>query len=116
MSNDQINAAIAEACGWTVIADTLCNVIPDRKGDPCLEPIAPLPNYHRSLDAMALAEATLNDEDFQYYEEHLLDVLTEKLPIQDIGGLKFPRGRVREISAKAEDRAEAFFRFKKLKV
>jgi hypothetical protein len=48
--------AIAEACGWTVINDSLCHITPDRNGEPQIAVIARLPDYLNDLNAMAEAE------------------------------------------------------------
>ena len=61
MTNEQINIAIAEACGWKVISDTLCCIKPDINGDPEVEPIAPMPDYCEDLNAMHEAEKVLID-------------------------------------------------------
>lgn len=63
MTNEQMRIAIAEACGWEVISNTLCNVKPDKNGDPEIEPIAPLPDYLNDLNACAEFEKTLTDSE-----------------------------------------------------
>lgn len=67
ITDEEIRIKVAEACGWEVISDTLCNVKPDKNGDPEIEPIAPLPNYPESLDACAEFEKTLTTEEQQEY-------------------------------------------------
>ena len=63
MTDEQMRIAIAEACGWEVISNTLCNVKPDKNGDPEIEPIAPLPDYPEDLNACAEFEKTLTDKE-----------------------------------------------------
>lgn len=58
MTNERINAAIAEACGWTEIASDEWFV---RAGIPPNLPSKrwPLPNYCECLNAMHEAEKTI---------------------------------------------------------
>ena len=60
MSPERQRIAIAESCGWTVINETLCNVKPDKNGDPEIEPMWPLPDYISDLNAMHEAEEVLD--------------------------------------------------------
>lgn len=62
--------AIAQACGWEVIADTLCEVHPDKNGEPEVTPVAPLPEYLLDLNAMHEAEKVLTAK--QRYEFQVL--------------------------------------------
>jgi hypothetical protein len=71
MSPDKQNIAIAEACGWTVINNTLCHVTPDRNGEPEIEPIARLPDYLNDLNAMHEAEKVLEINQWGHYKENL---------------------------------------------
>jgi len=82
MTDDQINATIAEACGWKGCTE-------------CNEPICEdnfIPNYCNDLNAMHQAEETLPDGD--------LWTMKYNLPLQ--GGLEF--------RSTARQRAEAFLR------
>jgi hypothetical protein len=82
MTDEQINVAIAEACGWKGCLE--CN-------DPICEDNF-IPNYCNDLNAMNEAEKTLSPSDLwtmKYY-----------LPFQ--GGLEF--------RSTARQRAEAFLR------
>jgi hypothetical protein len=89
VTNDQINAAIAEACGWT----------PDNRGLGWLSPhgyYAPEPDYCNCLNAMHEAEEVLGSEAlFEAYYLKLYDVTHSTL---------WP------IRATARERAEAFLR------
>jgi hypothetical protein len=82
MNNEQINAAIATACGW--------------KGCPeCNDPICEdnfIPNYCADLNAMHKAEETLPDG----------ELWTMKYNLPSQGGLEF--------RSTARQRAEAFLR------
>lgn len=105
MSTDQINVAIAELCGWTVVNGVICNTIPDNHGDPMLEPVGNLPDYHGSLDAMAQAEATLTDGEDEHYWV-TLHRITDSWAARDWEDWKAVG------SATAAQRAEAFLRVK----
>ena len=72
------------------------------------------PDYPYNLAAMNEAEETLSDDEFLVYEEIILDILTAKLPQKEVNGILIPWGRVREISASAGVRAEAFLKVKKM--
>jgi len=54
--------AIAEACGWTVINDSLCHITPDRNGEPQIAVIARLPDYLTDLNAMHEAEQNIRHD------------------------------------------------------
>jgi len=56
MTQEDKRIKLAEAAGWEVIELTLCNVKPDKNGDPEIEPIAPLPDYFNDLNAVHLLE------------------------------------------------------------
>ena len=91
MTDYQINAAIAEACGWTDIFEHpefgLMGVESEtygcRTGIEC---------YTHDLNAMAKAEHSLADRQFEDYLTELLDVIHEPM------------------LASARQRAEAFLR------
>lgn len=61
MNNQQINAAIAEACGWKDVSACTCP-------ENCLIGLSPhgnymhVPNYCADLNAMWEAESTLNED------------------------------------------------------
>jgi len=82
MTDEQINAAIAEACGWKGCTE-------------CNEPICEdnfIPNYCKNLNAMHQAEETLPDG----------ELWTMKYNLPSQGGLEF--------RSTARQRAEAFLR------
>ena len=89
MTDEQINAAIAEACGWT----------PDNRGLGWLSPhgyYAPEPDYCSDLNAMHEAEMIFTPESKHWMYYALLD---------DMCGSSF-----KAIRATARQRAEAFVR------
>jgi hypothetical protein len=59
MTQEEKRIKLAEVAGWEVIELTLCNVKPDKNGDPEIEPIAPLPDYFNDLNAVHELEETL---------------------------------------------------------
>ncbi len=74
MTPEAQRIAIAEACGWTVINDTLCHVTPDKDGLPQIAWIARLPDYLNDLNAMAEAEKVKGmafDSDYAYWLAHI---------------------------------------------
>ncbi len=101
MKPEQQRIAIAEACGWTVINDTLCNIKPDRYGDPEVEPIAPLPDYLNDLNAMQEAVMSLSNTKFNRWAQELSILLT---------GTKHKAPTREFLCATAAQRAEAFLR------
>jgi hypothetical protein len=95
MNTDKQRIAIAEACGWTVINDTLCHVTPDKDGLPQIAWIARLPDYLNDLNAMHKAETVLIlDCEWATYLDRLSVIVAE-------GSL---------VHATAAQRAEAFLR------
>jgi hypothetical protein len=82
MTDKQINAVIAEACGWKGCLE--CN-------DPICEDNF-IPYYTHDLNAMAQAEHSLAARQFEGYLMELLDVIHEPM------------------LATARQRAEAFLR------
>jgi hypothetical protein len=104
MTNEQINIAIAEACGWTEIdglsAKGLMGKPPEK-----LCSFAYLPNYCNDLNAMHEAERSLNSQQVQYYTLNLLRVTNND-------GAKFhgTLGCFAHVRATAAQRAEAFLR------
>jgi hypothetical protein len=88
MTNEQINAAIAEACGWT----------PDNRGLGWLSPhgyYAPEPDYCSDLNAMHEAEKVLTDDQREVFYP------------RNLGAWQRP---FNVIYATARQRAEAFLR------
>jgi hypothetical protein len=88
MTNEQINAAIAEACGWT----------PDNRGLGWLSPhgyYAPEPDYCKDLNAMHEAEKVLTDDQREVFYP------------RNLGAWQSP---FNVIYATARQRAEAFLR------
>jgi len=98
MTNEQINIAIAEACGWRIAE----RVSPEAKEDATACWIRPngdewqeesLPDYCNDLNAMHEAEKTLNSEQLHDYYENL----------ELVNGWEYP-------SSTARQRAEAFLK------
>lgn len=106
MSEEQINIAIAEACGWTILETPIddhgyASYAKDPNGCPC----PGIPDYCRDLNAMHEAEETLELQDAGRYADDLRDVvlLRTRLPWVDAGSFA-------HIYATARQRAEAFLR------
>lgn len=105
MTDEQINAAIAEACGWTEIHVEDFSEI----GVPCfitmglppkfihIENAMALPNYCNDLNAMHEAEKVLTDNQFMRYSRWIESFMQS------------PHYRS-YLSASARQRAEAFLR------
>jgi hypothetical protein len=91
MNNEQINEAIATACGW--------------EGCPeCDNPICEdnfIPNYCNDLNAMREAEKVLRKEQVREYQTYMYDMACE---------IKNTCGRWMPYSATAAYRAEAFLK------
>ena len=104
MTPDAINTAIAELCGWKDMQRSLPSMGARLVGwhaDNGESTGRPIPNYCGSLDDMALAEATLTDDQFyQYYHELTSDIFLAR----EI------RQKRRAVLATAAQRAEAFLR------
>lgn len=102
MTDEQINVAIAEACGWTDIHDSGVSHQPKFLGYPPLGEwqkwkFFSLPNYCNDLNAMHVAENVLNtDELFEKYYLALYDITQST--------------RWWPVCATAQQRAEAFLR------
>jgi len=118
MNKDEINRAIAEACGYTVEPCT-CTKFAWRDA----ECGGHTPNFHGCLNAMAEAEKTLTDQQYEIYIDVLLDLTGEeamKRGTKDLGehapdgprkwGIDIPLGNIRTESAPANIRAAAFLR------
>ncbi len=99
MTDEQINAAIAEACGWVPDCDR--GICWDQYGNAIITP----PNYCADLNAMHEAEATLSVSCRLDYPTVLLRVLFEldKYTWYATGGFT-------HITTTARQRAEAFLR------
>ena len=97
MTDQQINQAIAEACGWTEMRD---NVVGKAPGETCNR-VMFLPLYCTDLNAMAEAEKTLTREQVREYQCHMYDMACE---------IAVTQGRWMPYSATARYRAEAFLR------
>jgi hypothetical protein len=93
MTDEQINAAIAEACGWTQI-----NVSHRSGRAPNVEYIGSefIPNYCNDLNAMHEAEKVLANDEWWLFVEWLTDICGAGVALC--------------ISANARQRAEAFLR------
>ena len=89
MTNEQINKAIAEACGWKPTTDG--GICWDCNGAP----IVTLPDYCNDLNAMHEAEKSLSEEQKEEYFYYLVCVFGN-----------WPKA----IQANAHQRAEAFLR------
>jgi len=104
MTDEQINAAIAEACGWTDILDHpefgLMGIEPDTHG--CRTAIA---WYTYDLNAMHDAEKTLKRMGPEYART-LLDIVSRNAGV----GVQYAHGSFAHIKATARQRAEAFLR------
>jgi len=99
MTNEQINVAIAEACGWADITRITSNgwlhkkLVGTHKGMPVTFDVhTPIPDYCNDLNAMHQAEETLPDG----------ELWTMKYNLPSQGGLEF--------RSTARQRAEAFLR------
>ena len=104
MTPEEINTLIAESLGWTVFHGTLCAVLPDKNGEPEPEPVAPLPDYHSSLDACAEFEATMDKQEQSDYI-CALGGLCQEPDLDDWAGVCF---------ATAPQRCEAYLKLKGL--
>ena len=103
MTNEQINRAIAEACGWEEITDSVApeefqrrasGMLRDKHGNRT--PLKQIPNYVHDLNAMHEAEMIFTPESKHWMYYALLD---------EMCGSSF-----KAIRATARQRAEAFLR------
>lgn len=112
MSDDEINIAIAEACGWTIFTNGS-----DRRGDWHVKRPGytgagyttghAVPEYTSDLNAMHEAEKVLEHEpvcggDFGSYLDTLVDLAC--------ANPSHPSGYTTAVTATARQRAEAFLR------
>lgn len=100
MTNEQINIAIAEACGWKLLETPLddCGFAAYAK-DPNGCPCPSIPDYCKDLNAMREAEIGMTEPMRQTYEQELQRVL-----------LRTYEENSWLVSATARQRAEAFLR------
>ena len=93
MTNEKINTAIAEACGWTDISQYTQAVDGWYGYEPENGPHSQIPNFCNDLNAMHEAEKMLNSEQWVAYGKEL-----SRLGV-------FPM-----VHANAKERTEAFLR------
>lgn len=75
MSEEEINIAIAEACGWRLFSQFKNLWTPPRSVVEYDCDAYPLPNYLNDLNAMREAEELLDDDQWLDYMLNLQDVL-----------------------------------------
>ena len=109
MTDEQINKAIAEACGWTE-----CNGYIGKPPTLKMDHNRSLPNYAGCLNAMHEAEKFLFSSKSGYYERswysNLVFVVTGLDPSNDGWGDVDTREHSYVAHATAAQRAEAFLR------
>lgn len=106
MPTEQLTKAIAEYMGYTEVVE---NNMYDMNGvfgttdwqgiEPELKSVYPVPDFARSLDAMAEVEKTFNEEQHREYFWHLAQIMAD-------GKNFFDQTKI--IYATARQRAEAF--------
>ena len=101
MTNEQINIAIAEACGW--IVDTSSGRIEDPSG-VVYYAFDKLPNWCNDLNAMHEAEKVLTMEQLYMFSKKL-DILMDRAPRRFGNNMPWAAHKV---TATAAQRAEAF--------
>jgi hypothetical protein len=104
MSEEQINIAIAEACGWQFVTYKETFAKPPN-GGPCQYKEG-IPNYCKDLNAIHEAEKTLNFEQSEFFEDELCDVAKKE---NDVLENPLP-WRFSVCHATALQRAEAFLK------
>ena len=97
MTDEQINAAIAKACGWTEFRDNVTAKAPGEQ----LNRVFFIPDYCNNLNAMHEAENVLKTVDSHEYTNLLYDFACKA---QEENGKWLPYG------IPARQRAEAFLR------
>ena len=97
MTDKQINAAIAKACGWTEFRDNVTAKAPGEQ----LNRVFFIPDYCNNLNAMHEAENVLKTVDSHEYTNLLYDFACKA---QEENGKWLPYG------IPARQRAEAFLR------
>jgi|Laugresu1bdmlbdd_1035124.scaffolds.fasta_scaffold08362_4 pterin-4a-carbinolamine dehydratase len=105
MTDEQINIAIAEACGWRLIFKTKIRQYgrPPWKIDGCRKRI---PDFCNDLNAMNEAEKVLDYEQSEVFSDKVADIVQAVNHEMDY---PFPWHFAR-IHATARQRAEAFLR------
>jgi hypothetical protein len=103
MTDDQINAAIAEACGWTQVGECenggfRLRGFPPNRSEAHRKPI---PQFCTDLNAMHEAEKTLTDDKYHQFTDCLYDLEQHRLN---------QTNKWRWLSVTAHQRAEAFLR------
>jgi len=110
MTNEQINIAIAESCGWTFINQVdkrPHGLPPDGKKDRYT---SPLPYYCNDLNAMHEAIETISVGEKSTYIIHLMDICREH-PIGCVPDwTRDKQSLARLVQATARQRAEAFLK------
>jgi hypothetical protein len=102
MTDEQINIAIAEACGWKYVNNE--THAPD--GSFWWSKELEIPDYCNDLNAMHEAEATLDFEQAELFEDELSDVT-----FKNNDGLENPLPcRFSVCHATSRQRAEAFLK------
>lgn len=110
MTSKQINAAIAQACGWTCVS-----AVHSSGRAPNADYVGNefIPNYCNSLEAMHQAEKCLSEKDMREYIFELHNITDGDMNAQgdfwDRAKLYFP-----VVCATARQRSEAFLRALKL--
>jgi len=99
MSDEQINAAIAEACGW--MPDLDHGICWNEHGNP----IITYQNYCNDLNAMHEAEKIIKKAKPEYAA-----LLIELVSIDAKSGIYYAYGSFPHVTATARQRAEAFLR------
>jgi hypothetical protein len=97
MTNEQINIAIAEACGWKE----------EEFGPSWYQSYTKMPDYCNDLNAMHEAEKVLNERQRQTYAWQIIRLARKQAGIEDYES-HYPVPFV--LFATAEQRAEAFLR------
>jgi hypothetical protein len=105
MTNEQINIAIAETCGWKLHPQDRWIVIPPNSPHS-VQPLSTIPDYCNDLNAMHEAEKTLNFEQAEFFEDELCDVAKKE---NDVLENPLP-WRFSVCHANARKRAEAFLK------
>lgn len=113
MSPQEINQAIAEACGWKGVSPC-ANSYDDGKHlrgtDPEGEPLRIVPNYYGDLNACREMEKFLVPWQWRMYSDRLMASIEDSDP--SLGGSNI-EARYRTVHASAPQRCEAFLRTKK---
>ena len=97
MTPEQINIAIAEACGWTVIGHSDGLLMGCRPGNSTIR--NPIPNYHDDLNACHEMENVLELQDSDLFGRYVMEVAR----VVDLQGGYY-------ITATAPQRCEAFLK------